>query len=211
MPSRIRVEGIEAYCFDLTVDAETSRYAYFLSVAGYQTVVKGILANFLKGESLAVTIGKTTHWVERLPGSYVMKIKKMPSQYCHGVAVARMIGSQNGEEQPNEFLLITKDRDKVKGLFYRCLDAKTEVPLDPSWAEWLWRLFEEKEWLAGLETLAGQNQGYLVSIHREELISEISQAIELRVPEIVACMRPSLKTKAIGGGNGKDPKPENVP
>ena len=207
MAYKIRVEGIEAYCLDLIVDRETNQYAYFLSVAGHQTPVKGILANFLKEESLAVTIGRKTCWFERLPGSYLMKIKKMPSRYCHGRAIARMMGSQNREEQPKEFLLITKDPDNLKVLFYRCLDAKTEVPLDPSWAEWLWRLFEEKEWLTSLETLAGQNQGYLVSVHPEELISDISQAIESGLPEIVACMRP--KPKTIGGGNG-DLKPENL-
>ena len=58
MLHRIRVEGIEAYCSDLIVDEETGEYAYFLSVAGYQTAIKGILANFLKGLPLAATIGK---------------------------------------------------------------------------------------------------------------------------------------------------------
>lgn len=185
MLHRIRVEGIEAYCSDLVVDKETSQNAYFLSLAGYQTAVKGILANFLKGETLAVTIGRKTYCFNRLSGCYLMKIKKMPSQYCHGMAVARMIGSQNGEEQAKEFLLITKDPGKVKDQFYRCLDARTEVPLDPSWEEWLWKLFEEKEWSTSLKTLAGQNQGYLVSVYPEELISEISQAIEFKVPELV--------------------------
>jgi hypothetical protein len=209
MLHRIRVEGIEAYCFGLIVDNETNQYAYYLSAAGHQTAVKGIFANFLKGESLAVTIGKKIHWFERLPGSYVMKIKKMPSQYCHGITVARMTGSQNGEEQSQEFLLITKDRGKLKDRFFGFLDAKTEVPLDPSWVDWLWRLFEEKEWSTRLKTLAGKNQGYLVNFQPGELISEISQAIELRAPEIVACMRPSLKTKTTGGSNG-ELKPENV-
>ena len=209
MPYKIRVEGIEAFCFDLIVNKETSQYAYFFSLAGYQTAVKGILANFLRGESLAVTIGRKTHWFERLPGSFLMRIKKMPSQYCHGMAVARMIGSPNGEEQAKEFLLITKDPDKVKDQFFGCLDVKTEIPLDPSWAEWLWRLFEEKEWLTSLKSLAGENQGYLVSVQPEELISEISRAIELKIPDLVACMRPSLKTKTIGGGNG-DLKPEDI-
>lgn len=209
MLHRIRVEGIEAYCFDLIVDKETNQYVYFLSLAGYQTTIKGILANFLKGERLAVTIGKKIYWVDRLPGGYLMKIKKMPSQYCHGMAVNRMIGCQNGEEQPREFLLITKDPGKIKDQFFRCLDAMTEVPLDPSWAEWLWKLFEEKEWVISLKTLVGENQGYLVSVNSEELISEISRAIDLDVPEIVACMKPLLKTKTLGGGNG-DLKPENV-
>ncbi len=191
MPYKIQVGGIEACCFDLIVDPETNQYAYFLSLAGYQTAVKGILANFLKGESVVVTIGKKIHWFERLPGSYLMKTKKMPSQYCHGIAVARRNESKNGEEQPGEFLLITKDPEKRKDQFFRCLDAKTEVPLDPSWTEWLWELFGDKEWLISLKTLAGQNQGYLVSLCSDELISEISRAIESKVPEVIGCMRPS--------------------
>jgi len=209
MAYRIRVEGIEACCFDLVVDNETNQYAYFLSVAGHQTAVKSILANFLKGESLAVIIGKKTCSIERLPGSYVMRIKKMPSQYCHGMAVAKMIGSHDEEEQPREFLLINEDPGKLKDQFFRSLDAKTKVPLDPSWADWLWSLFNEKAWSTPLRTLAGQKQAYVISVQPEDLISEISQAIALRAPEIVTCMRPSLKTKTIGGING-DLKPENV-
>jgi hypothetical protein len=195
MAYRIRVEGVEAYCFDLIVDKETSQYAYFLSLVGYQTAVKGILANLMKGETLAITIGKKTHCFERVAGSYLMKTKKMPSQYCHGMAVARMTCPQNGGEQSAEILLITKDQEKVKDQFFRCLDAKTEVPLDPSWAEWVWRLFEEKEWLCNLETLAGKKRGYLVSVHSEELIGEISRAIGLKEPELLACIKPSLGTK----------------
>ncbi len=209
MPYRIRAEGIEAYCFDLIVDNEANQEAYFLSVAGYQTAVKGILANFLKGESLSVNIGEKTYWFERRPGGYLMKIKKMPSQYCHGIAVARTIGSQNGEEEAKEVLLISKDQGNLKELFYRCLDAKTEVPLDQSWVEWLWKLFEKKEWLTSLKTLAGKNVGYVISIRPGELISEISRAIDLKELEIIACMRRSLKPKSIGGGNA-DLKPEDL-
>ena len=36
----IRSGGIEAYCSDLVIDENT--WAYLLSVAGYQTAVKGI-------------------------------------------------------------------------------------------------------------------------------------------------------------------------
>ena len=65
MLHKIRCQGIEAYCSDLIVDRETNERIYLLGVAGYQSTVKGILANMLKGESLSVEINKETFWVER--------------------------------------------------------------------------------------------------------------------------------------------------
>ena len=61
MLHKIRCQGIEAYCSDLIVDRETNQRVYLLGVAGYQSTVKGILANMLKGESLSVEINKETY------------------------------------------------------------------------------------------------------------------------------------------------------
>ena len=90
MLHKIRTQGIEAYCSDLVVDKETNQKVYFLGVAGYQSTVKGILANLLKGESLSIEINKETCWVERFSTSYLVKIKKMPSEYCHGITLIKI-------------------------------------------------------------------------------------------------------------------------
>jgi hypothetical protein len=39
--------GIAAYCSDLIVDSAERENAFFISIVGYQTAVKGILANLV--------------------------------------------------------------------------------------------------------------------------------------------------------------------
>ena len=52
--SVINSGGIIAYCSDLIIDEEGK--IYFLSVAGYQTAVKGIIANVLEYRSVTIMI-----------------------------------------------------------------------------------------------------------------------------------------------------------
>ena len=190
MLHRIRCQGIEAYCSDLIVDRETNQYVYLLGVAGHQSTVKGILANMLKGESFLVEINKETCRVERFPENYLLKIKKMPSEYCHGITLAKVGTNQTDGRSPyREFLLINEDPLEVKGPFYEHLDRITELPLHPSWTDWLWKLFGEKGWITRFETLAGKYEAYLVNFHQEELSSDITEAIKEKVPEVIHCMK----------------------
>ena len=190
MLHRIRCQGIEAYCSDLIVDRETNQYVYLLGVAGHQSTVKGILANMLKGESFLVEINKETCRVERFSENYLMKIKKMPSEYCHGITLAKVGTNQTDERSPyREFLLINEDPLEVKGLFYEHLDRITELPLHPSWTDWLWKVFGEKGWITRLETLVGKYEAYLVNFHQEELSGDITEAIKEKVPEVIHCMK----------------------
>ena len=190
MLHKIRCQGIEAYCTDVIVDKETNQYVYLLGVAGFQSAVKGILANMLKGESLSVDIKKETCWVERFSTNYLMKIKKMPSEYCHGITLIKIGTDQECKGNPyREFLLINEDPLEVKGPFYNHLDQKTEVPLHPSWTDWLWQLFGGKGWITRLETLVGKYEAYLVNFHQEELSYEITEAIKKKVPEVINCMK----------------------
>ena len=190
MLHKIRTQGIEAYCSGLIVDRETSRYVYLLGVAGYQSAVKGILANMLKGEALSVDIHEETYWVERFSANYIMRIKKMPSEYCHGFTLLKMGGVQENEESSfREFLLINRNPQEVKSQFYGQLDQRTEVPIHSSWTEWLWELFEEKGWITRLETVVGKFEAYLVNVHQEEFSYEITQAIRKKMPEIINCMK----------------------
>jgi hypothetical protein len=190
MLHKIKTGGIEAYCSDLIVDNETNQYVYLLGVAGYQTTVKGILANMLKGESLSIEIKGESCWVERFSTNYLMQIKKMPSEYCHGITLIKMGANQSDEESPSrEFLLINEDPLKVKEPFYSHLDQKTEVPLHPDWTDWLWKLFGEKGWITRLKTLVGKYDAYLINLHQEELSDEITEAIRKKVPEVINCMK----------------------
>lgn len=193
---KISSEGIEAFCSDLIVDQEFQQYVHFMTVAGYQTAVKGILANFLLGHSLSIEIDKEVHRIEKVQYPHLMKIRKMPSGYCHGAAVPRIALPKQGESRDS--LLISKEPSGIKELFHRRLDEVTEIPLHASWTDWLWTLFQTKEWTIKLKTLAGSYEGYLVEISQDGLLAELTQAIRSAIPEIVSCMNPG-KT---GGENG---------
>jgi len=188
---KIRTGGIEAYCSDLIVENETNQYVYLLGVAGYQTAVKGILANFVKGEPLSININNNITWVEKLPGSYQMKLKKMPSEYSHGIALPKIGQLQENDQQTlaREIFLISNEQNNVKTLVFSQLDQRIEIPLHPSWTDWLWKLFEKNEWITKLQTLVGQFEGHLIDIHQEQLSDEITQAIRKKVPEVVHCMK----------------------
>ena len=190
MLQKIECKGIEAYCSDLIVDRETKQRVYLLGVAGYQSTVKGILANMLKGEGLSVDIKGESYWVERFSTNYLMKIKKMPSEYCHGVTLIKMSVDQDNRGSPyREFLLITEDPLEVKEPFYEHLNQMTDLPLHPSWTDWLWKLFGEKGWTTRLQTLAGRYEAYLVNFHQEELSGDITEAIKKKVSAVTQCLK----------------------
>ena len=52
----IHAMGIQAYCSDLIVDPSDSETVYFMSVAGYQATVKGIIANLLDNYGISIEI-----------------------------------------------------------------------------------------------------------------------------------------------------------
>lgn len=189
MLHEISAGGVAAYCSDLMVDPEDTEQVYFLSVAGYQTAVKGILANFLEHNRLNLMIEGRIHYIQRYFESYFLKVKKLPSGYSHGLAFLKTVRPEQMEDNSDhEFMVISNQPDQIKSLFYKHLQARTEIPLHPSWAEWLWRLHEAKEWLVKLQTLIGSYQGYLVCLEPEELQAEIAQAIRSKVPELVGCL-----------------------
>ncbi len=190
MLQKIRCQGIEAYCSDLIVDQETNQYVYLLGVAGFQGTVKGVLANMLKGESLSVQISRETFWVKRFSENYLLKIKKMPSEYCHGITLIKIGRCNEDKGSPyREFLLLNEDPLEVRRPFYDHVDQMTEIPLHPSWTDWLWKLFGEKGWITRLETLVGKYEAYLVNFHQEELSGEITDAIKKKVPAITQCLK----------------------
>jgi hypothetical protein len=161
--------------------------------------VKGIIANLLEDCGIDIEIDGVDHYLIRSSMGYKVQIKKLPSGLVHAVVIPKLALSKNDDEKLNSFFVITgKDQD-ILTLFYRHLDERTEIPLHPSWAAWLWNVFKEQDdWLIELKTLAGDFKGYLFNFHPTQLHDLISEAIRKRVPKVVQCM-----TWKGGNGNGR--------
>jgi hypothetical protein len=153
----IRSKGIEAYCSDLVVDQNT--WAYLLSVAGYQTAVKGVIASILEYQSATVAAGGGYEHINRIGESYSVHYQKLPSGLFQGTILPKM-ALPNCEESKDAFLVLAKDTSAARSLFYDHLEEKTGIPLHPSWTDWLWKLFLEKDWLTLLNTLVGGKRAF---------------------------------------------------
>jgi hypothetical protein len=194
----IHATGIRAYCSDLIVDPNELETVYFISIAGYQATVKGIMANLLENYGISIEIDDHEYYLTRSGFGYKTHLKKLPSGLVHGVLYPKLTLPKNDEENQNSFYVFTDDNQELMKLFFRHLDEKTEIPTHPSWDKWIWKLFEGQEWLLELRTLAGTFKGYSFEFNPKQLHDLISDAIINRVPEIVEC----FEWKG-GNGDGK--------
>jgi hypothetical protein len=186
--------GITAYCSDLIVDEEG--VIYFLSVAGYQTAVKGIIANVLEYGSVTVKTQDEYIYPLRSTETYSVHYQKLPSGLYQGLIFPK-IALPGNDESKDKYLVLAEDRSMAEDLFFKHLEEKTEVPQHPIWSSWLWREFSERDWLISLDTLVGDYEGYLVEINEDELRDTITMAIANKNKVVIAAFKK-------GGKNGTD-------
>lgn len=180
----IRSRGIEAYCSDLVVDENT--WAYLLSVAGYQTAVKGIIASILEYQTATVAVNGSYENINRTGKNYCVHYQKLPSGLFQGTILPKM-ALPNYEESKDAFLILAEHTSSAMALFYDHLEEKTETPLHPAWSDWLWRLFLKEAWLTPLDTLIGGYKGFLVDIYEDDLKDAIAAAVRNKTNEIMRC------------------------
>ena len=198
----IMATGIKAFCSDIIIDPYSLEEIYFMSICGYQTTVKGIMANLFENYGLSVEIEEEEYYLTRISGGYKTQLKKLPSGLAHAVVFPKQALPKNEEERQNRFCIFINGNEENQNrlnLFFRHLDEKVDIPLHPSWSGWLWETFKTQEdWLKVLTTLAGNYKGYLCKFNPKQLHDLISEAIRDREPEIIDCMQ----WKG-GNGNGR--------
>ena len=192
--------GISAYCSGLIVDQESE--TYFMSVAGYQTAVKGIMANFLEYRSITVTVDKEYIYPVRSSLNHTVHYRKLPSG-LYQCATFPKIALPDHKDSKDILLVIAEHSLLAQDLFFKHLDNNTELPLHPVWSPWLWETFSKKSWLTCLNTLVGDYQGYLIKIDEDELTDTISLAIVEKNPAVIRCFEK-------GESDGSDTQLEGV-
>ena len=184
----IHAMGIKAYCSDIIIDPREDSDIYFLSVCGYQATVKGIVANLLGNYGISIEIDGVFHYLSRTSFGYKTIVKKLPSGLVHAIAFPKASLPAGNEESQNSFFIFTRKGDDFLSLFYRHLDEKTDIPLHPSWADWIFKAFMEHDgWILELSTLSGSYTGYLFEFNPNQLHEMIKTAIQNNTPEITGC------------------------
>ncbi len=184
----LNANGINVYCSDIIVDPEKMHIVYFMSISGYQTAVKGIIANFIESYGFYTTIKSEELYLTRSYLNYTTQTKKLPSGLLHAIIFPKC-ALPSSDDGNNSFVMFTDTETDVQNLFFLHLDYKTEIPLHPSWKTWLWKTFTEQNWLYELTTLVGTYRGYRVEFIPCQLQELITTAIQSKEPELITCMR----------------------
>jgi len=184
--------GIKAYCSDMIVDPDDLETVFFMSICGYQATVKGIVASLIENHGVSINTEKTEHDLMRSNLTYKIQQKKLPSGRVHALVFPKLALANHDDEDQNSFFIFTTngESESLLHLFYRHLDQKTQVPLHPSWKNWLWQTFDQQNnWIMTLRTLVGSYQGYRFSFNSSRLHDLVSKAIKNKDPGVISCMR----------------------
>ena len=134
---------IRAGGFSATVDgcARDADELWFVSMLGHQQAVRAIWARLVKGE--AAYLSETELGGQPVPlaheawGTWRFSGLRLPSGSAyHGMLVPELAAFAADRR---DFLLLARQPDEARHLHYRFLNRRLDLPLHPSWAEWLWR------------------------------------------------------------------------
>ncbi len=173
---------IRAGGFSATVDgcADGGNELWFLSMLGHQQAVRAIWARLIKGEAgfLSSTElgGEPTPLAREAWGTWRFTGMRLPSGSAyHGMLIPE-IAAYAADRL--DFLLLIRGQDDAAQLHFRFLARRLDLPLHPSWAEWLWRRGLENEEVQELES-AGL-RAYRCRPQPETLRVDISDAVRRR-------------------------------
>jgi hypothetical protein len=179
----IRSKGIRAYCTDLIIDDAAN--VHLLSVAGHQVAVKGIVANVLEyGPASVYGTGVLRLEITRDACPCQVRYHRLPSGLYQAVVLPKMAFS-GCREPADRFMVLC--HDEPQELFFQRLQERTDIPLHPDWAGWLWQHMEGRGTIVRLETVVGHYRGYLVDLNRQNLSQAIADEIRKQNPVLLQC------------------------
>jgi hypothetical protein len=161
----------------------------FLSVGGAAEVVKAVLSGLRISRTLTL-IERTEETDPRRPsrrlvGSLTLAedsptrqlIRRLPCGAAHGI----LYPDPAATGTPQQFTLILPESQRANAprLLLRYIDHRTTLPLHPSWADWLWRLFDDEAYLEPLQG-TGSWIGWDVSWSDAVLRDRLTEAIKKR-------------------------------
>ena len=173
---------IRAGGFSATVDgcARSDDELWFLSMLGHQQAVRAIWARLIKGEAGyldgAALGGEPLPLAREAWGTWRFTGMRLPSASAyHGMLIPELAAYAT---ERLDFLLLVREQDDAAQLHFRFLARRLELPLHPSWADWLWRRGLENGEVEQLES-AGL-RAYRCRPQPEPLRADIGDAVRRR-------------------------------
>ena len=180
---------ISAGGYSATADAfardEATEGLWFVSMVGSQTALKAIWASLLKQQGDAAHIirgadgmalsGEYQRCVipyETL-GSWTTKIARLPmSGAWHALVYTKQAEFRF---EKDSFLLLAQTAEEAPALHHRFLDKRSPLPLQGSWAYWLWERGIEEGEIVPLQSVG--ISAYRCSPKTDKLREDLSAAV----------------------------------
>ncbi len=173
---------IRAGGFTATVDgcARGGNELWFLSMLGHQQAVRAIWARLVKGEAAFLSGtevgGEPTPLAREAWGTWRFTGMRLPSGSAyHGMLIPEVAAYATNRL---DFLLLVGEQDDPAQLHFRFLARRLELPLHPSWADWLWRRGLENGEVEQLESTG--LSAYRCQPQPETLRADTSDAVHRR-------------------------------
>ncbi len=119
---------------------------------------------------------------EETIGTWTTKIARLPSSGGWQAMVYTKLAEFRFER--DEFLLLAPDEETAPALHRRFLDRRSDLPLPPDWADWLWQTGLRNETIVPLQSVGVA--AYRCAPNHDLLREELSQAVasgRLTLPE----------------------------
>ncbi|MFN8472814.1 MAG: hypothetical protein U0822_11545 [Anaerolineae bacterium] len=186
--------SVDAYAWER--DPGQDRYQmrfWFLSLLGSQQAVRALWARLIKGEvtTLSTEILGTARFCalapEGLQGWRFFTASLPTAAGFQGVFVPRIAGYTH---DCLDFLLLPRQSEDAALLHYRFLNRRLDLPLHPTWANWLWQRALRVEEAIPLE--ARGLLAYRCQPNVEALAADLAEAVRdgtLGVADTEARMR----------------------
>lgn len=137
-PMHIRCDG-----FSAAVDAyaRDDRHLWFISLLGNRQSVRAVWARLVKGEPAVLSDDALTgdRYCELAPearGGTRFHATRLPVIGATHALLLPDAALYATERQ--DFLLLARAEDEARALHYRFLARRIDLPLHPSWSDWLW-------------------------------------------------------------------------
>jgi hypothetical protein len=140
----VQLHTIRAAGFSAAVDAfaQDGEQLWFISMLGSQQSVRALWARLVKGETAYLSeddlgSGASERWLAREAwGTWRFHGARLTASAAYHGMLVPDLAAYACERQDS--LLLARDEDEAPALHYRFLNRRVDLPLHPSWAEWLW-------------------------------------------------------------------------
>ncbi|MEZ4503649.1 MAG: hypothetical protein R3C39_13570 [Dehalococcoidia bacterium] len=138
-----QTKHIRAAGFGAAVDACVTERSeiWFLSLLGNQQSIRALWARLVKGETAYLAddqfAGGVPHWLATgVRQQCRFHVTRLPSTGAHHALLVPDAALYAAEQQ--EFLLLAQSPEEAPLLHYRFLNRRLDLPLHPTWSDWLW-------------------------------------------------------------------------